>query len=1273
MSFLPPVVMEIRANAAQFLSEQGKVVASAKATATETEKAAQKQAASARAAAAEAQRAAEQQALAADTAAKAVVVATDKRVAAEAKATEAQAKAAQMQADSLGVMTKEQQAAYDKQVAAAERAANAVTVAAAKEAQAQDKAAASAAAAASAQTKAADLQVAAAEKTAAAQEVSATRTKVAMGSVVGVANKISAASVLAGAAVTIGATEMASKFEKSTMLLVTAGGESMSALAGVRKGILDISTQTGTSAEQMSEGMYIMEKAGYRGAAGLAALKAAAEGAKDENVDLATMSQAVTDVLLDYGYKMDTAAHATDSSVRVTNMLVAASGAAKTTMTDFAGSMSAVIPIASTAKISFDQIGGAIATMTQHGQSAQQSSQNLANLVQSLVRPNNLASAAMSQLGIDTTDLAEHLSDRGLSGSLKIVSDAILNHMGPDGMVLQKTMKDNANATAAMQKIIAQMPPSLAEASKGLLDGSTTIKQYTKDTKDYGGTAGALGTQLLGLYKANSGVNDQLKAGKPAIETYNAAMRDVFGNVTAARAATMLLMNDSHEFEANIKAIGDAGKKTGQDISTWADMQSTLSVQLDQTKQMAANFGIELGSKLIPVAKDALKGATDLFHGFEQGNPVLLGVAGVIGGALTISAVNFGIQMGKTVVKTVTGLIEMATTAVAQSVLFVKGMFANEVAVQQFSTKAEIAGSKVRGMGGAIGGIGAVATGAVIGLDLIAQTTNHATNSVDAITKALVNFADAGNTAGKVQMDALFSNWDTMIGHTKTDVSSLDGAMHDFLHQDFNATANHFFDPLNKMFGMATSEAGQFDDKMKGIGDSLGQMVQGGSVDTAAKSFDGMAMTWTKQGGKLQDLIDKMPGYKQALTDSAAAAGVQLSQQEQLDYAMGKVPQKMLDAMSSTQKYTDATGKVKPITPELQKSLEAAGVSADGLANDLGKVLDGMLATGMATISTRDATSKFNKAFTDAQGAVQGLIDQKVDISNALNQNATDFNLTTDAGQQLNAKLEDVMKTGIDMAKSVKGNDSDAQKQIQGDLEQTYTNLVKAADGMGIHGQAAVDLTRKLLGIPPNVDVKTWMDSAARAEADKLKGSVDNIPKDVPIFIHLSGTDQIAAASAALDALRGNANVTAAQIATAASLNHLQTPLGYTGGAIDSIMGMWDGGIIPGTPPSRPNVDNILAMVDGRPLKVRSGEFLANEPATKTNLPWLKAINSGMDIGKTMQSRFVSGFAHGAAQAAPAYAIAGPSRQAPNVIINAQTNATPDEIANAMAWKLRTT
>lgn len=70
-------------------------------------------------------------------------------------------------------------------------------------------------------------------------------------------------------------------------------------------------------------------------------------------------------------------------------------------------------------------------------------------------------------------------------------------------------------------------------------------------------------------------------------------------------------------------------------------------------------------------------------------------------------------------------------------------------------------------------------------------------------------------------------------------------------------------------------------------------------------------------------------------------------------------------------------------------------------------------------------------------------------------------------------------------------------------------------------------------------------------------------------------------------------------------------PGGYTGGSVQEIMGMYTGGVVPGDPPANPKVDNILALVNGRPLAVRSGEFIINEDATRRNRPLLEAINSG--------------------------------------------------------------
>lgn len=1280
MSFLPPVVMEIRANAAQFLSEQGKVVAAAKATASETEKAAQKEAAAARASAAEATRAAEQRTAAADTSAKAAVAATDRRIAAESKATEAQAKATQMQAKLTEDSTAAQQAAYDKQAAAAARAANAVELAAAKENEAQVKAAQAATLSADAQKKASDLQVIAAEKSAAAQEVAATRSKVAMTSVLGVANKISAVSLLAGAAVAVGATEMAAKFEKSTMLLVTAGGESMGALDNVRKGILDISTSTGTSAEQMSEGMYVMEKAGIRGAAGLAALKAAAQGAKDENVDLGIMTQALTDLLLDYNTKTTDAAAVTRDSIKYTNELVAASGAAKTTMTDFANSMSAVIPIASAAGISFEQVGGAIATMTQHGQTAQQSSQNLANLIMSLIRPNNLASQAMQQMGIDTVDLAKNLGSRGLSGTLDILKKAIQDHT-KDGMVFTSDMKENKSAVEDFSKMIALMPPQMQELSHGLLDGSVSFKEYGKAAKDTGGQASATEQQFMSLAKAQMGVNNNLKAGKPIAETTNAAWRDLLGNVTAMRAAMMITMNDSREFTNNIAAIGAAGKKTGQDIATWEDMQKTLSIQMGQTKEMVTNLGIEMGMKLLPAAKDLVSGFTDMFHGLEKGNPVLWAAAAVIGGALLISTVNLTQKLILMGVAGTTNFLNLGKSAITMGSQFIAGFGSATAAASSFTGRAGTLGGVVSRMGPALTGaaVGTAVLGAAF-LTLKAAQDNWGTNNTapkaEEITKALQDLGAGADKLSTTRMDNLFKQFDSgALKAAPQNVNNLDDAIKRVSHEGFDDTMNKVGDAISNAFGAGnTSGISQVEDRFKGIGESLGKLVGDGQIDVAARSFDTLALKFKEQGKSTQDALDMMPAYKQALVDQAHAVGQDLSQQELLEFAMGKVPQKMLDAMGATQKYTDAAGSTHPVTKDMTKSLDDLGLTIDGDVTSLGKLYDAMMKTGMVELSARDAEFAFGDTLRTAKKAADDLATSlHGDMSKTLDETGQDFSRTTEAGKTAEEQFSKVMKAGLDQANALAHSTNPSLAEVASKLGEATDAAEKTAEGMGLPKEAAEKLTRSILQIPPGVTTEAWVRDwasknidAIKAKADGLDGREVNLTvKVTPVgeqrFIDAALGIPLPPASIALPITGPPGGFTGGSVASIMG--------GFTGGSVASIMGMVGGGVIPGAPPSAPNVDNILAMVNGRPLKVRSGEFITNEPATKANLPWLKASNAGLNLGQAMRSSYAAGYNSGPGGSTTQALQGG---QTITNHVNVQTNATPDQIAAAISWKMRT-
>jgi hypothetical protein len=70
-----------------------------------------------------------------------------------------------------------------------------------------------------------------------------------------------------------------------------------------------------------------------------------------------------------------------------------------------------------------------------------------------------------------------------------------------------------------------------------------------------------------------------------------------------------------------------------------------------------------------------------------------------------------------------------------------------------------------------------------------------------------------------------------------------------------------------------------------------------------------------------------------------------------------------------------------------------------------------------------------------------------------------------------------------------------------------------------------------------------------------------------------------------------------------------QVPVGYAGG-----------GMVPGTPPANPRVDNVMAYGENtsKALKVRSGEWIINEPQSRKNDKWLASINAGLNIDDFM-------------------------------------------------------
>jgi TP901 family phage tail tape measure protein len=258
----------------------------------------------------------------------------------------------------------------------------------------------------------------------AAQETAAAKADAGAASASGAAKHLGMMALAAGA-VGVGSVNMAMKWDEASTQLVTGAGESDKALAAVKSGMLQVSNQTATSSSQVQAGMYMIESAGYHGAAGLKVLQAAAEGAKVGNADLGTVADATTTVLTDYKMGAGSAAAATSG-------LVAVVAAGKTHMEDLAASVSRVLPTAAALNVGFAQVGGTMATMTGEGTSAKLAAMGINTAMLALAAPSKVAAKEMSAMGLSSKQVADTLTHQGLIAALKEVTDAALK-AGPVG------------------------------------------------------------------------------------------------------------------------------------------------------------------------------------------------------------------------------------------------------------------------------------------------------------------------------------------------------------------------------------------------------------------------------------------------------------------------------------------------------------------------------------------------------------------------------------------------------------------------------------------------------------------------------------------------------------------------------------------------------------------------------------------------------------------------------------------------------------------------
>ena len=328
--------------------------------------------------------------------------------------------------------------------------------------------------------------------------------------------------------VAAGSIYMGVKFQEGATQLVTGAGQSAKGLKQVEAGMLAVSTQTATSSKDVESGMYLIESAGFHGAQGLTVLKAAAEGAKVGNANLADVANVVTSALNAYH-------EPASKAVSVTNQLVATVASGKMHMQDLATSLSNVLPVAASAHISLAQVGGAIATMTAQGMTARRASMGLANMIRALISPSAQSSAEMKNLGLNANDVAKNVGKEGLSGTLDTLTEAILK---------------SSKGGSALAATFNGMDPATKGYAREILAGKVSTNDLSNAMKGMTPVQAALLTNFEKTATSATGVKT----------TFDGAMKTMVGGATGLNAALLLGGKHMATFKGNV----DIGRGRGE-------------------------------------------------------------------------------------------------------------------------------------------------------------------------------------------------------------------------------------------------------------------------------------------------------------------------------------------------------------------------------------------------------------------------------------------------------------------------------------------------------------------------------------------------------------------------------------------------------------------------------------------------------------------------------------------------------------------------------------
>jgi TP901 family phage tail tape measure protein len=380
--------------------------------------------------------------------------------------------------------------------------------------------------------------------------------------------KFTAPLVAAGAV----ATKLASDFDQEMTKIVTLVGVAEDQVNDWRRALLEMAPAVGRGPTELAQALFVVTSAGQRGASALQIVERAAKASAVGLGDTAEIARAVTAAMQAYGAENLSAERATDilmATVREGNLEASA----------LAGSLGRVLGIASQVGVTFDQVGGFIATFTRLGVSAEEAVTSLTGVLSTLIRPTEGTRRALRDMGLSVEELRVSIVERGLSQTLVDlvqrsrdmgveIADVIPNVRALAGVL---------GTAAAQGESFVDVSGNIARSSNILDDAFARVEQTTAFTfaqlrANLQALAIAMGDALAPT------VNELVRSLIPLLRTMQGLDPEFVANTARVLAITA--------------AIGPMVLAMGSAARTAATLANTLF--------LARTAGVALGTALLP-------------------------------------------------------------------------------------------------------------------------------------------------------------------------------------------------------------------------------------------------------------------------------------------------------------------------------------------------------------------------------------------------------------------------------------------------------------------------------------------------------------------------------------------------------------------------------------------------------------------------------------------------------------------------------------------------